>query len=83
MKKRDPQKNNLRLRPRPSAPVSIRILQDALASLSQVAVSREMSVEALIKFYVGRGLRQDLSDRFDPHQHEGARSTSEPVLRNA
>ena len=36
----------------------------ALASLRQVAAQREMSEQALLKFYIGQGLRQDLARLF-------------------
>lgn len=54
----------LRFRPRPRTPVTIEMPVDALASLEKVAASRDMSVEALIKLYVGQGLRQDLAKLF-------------------
>ena len=54
----------LRFRPRPSAPVTIEMPVDTLASLEKVAASRDMSVEALIKLYVGQGLRQDIAKLF-------------------
>lgn len=34
---------------------------DALASLEKVAANRDMSSQALMKFYIGQGLRQDLA----------------------
>ncbi len=51
----------LRLRPRASKPVTIHIPADALASLEKIAAGRDMSVEALIKLYVGQSMRQDLA----------------------
>ncbi len=51
----------LRLHPRPTEAVSIQVPIDALESLRKVADSREMSVEALMRLYIGRGLRQDLT----------------------
>lgn len=51
----------LRLRPRPSKPVTIHIPADALASLEKIAANRDMSVEALLKLYVGQSMRQDLA----------------------
>ena len=49
------------LHPRPPEVVSIQIPVDVLESLKQVAARRDMSYEALMKFYLGQGLRQDLS----------------------
>jgi hypothetical protein len=54
----------LHLKPRPVETVSIEIPKDTLDSLKKVAVSRDMAVEALLKFYIGQGLRQDLAKLF-------------------
>lgn len=54
----------LRFRPRPSATVTLPMPNETLAALEKVAAGRDMSVEALIKFYVGQGLRQDLAQMF-------------------
>lgn len=54
----------LRLHPRPATTMSIRIPTDTLASLEKVAASRDTSVEALTKLYIGHGLRQDLAKLF-------------------
>ena len=57
----------LRLRSRPSAPFTIQAPTDTLASLEKISASRDMSVEALVKLYVGQGLRQDLAKQFAEH----------------
>jgi hypothetical protein len=57
----------LQFHPRPQEKVSLKIPTDTLQSLKKVAVSRDMSVEALVKFYVGQGLRQDLAKLFSNH----------------
>ncbi len=54
----------LHLRPRAVETVSIEIPTDTLESLKKVAASRDMSCEALLKFYIGQGLRQDLARLF-------------------
>lgn len=54
----------LRVRPRESETVSIRIPKDTLEALKKVAVQRDMPLEALLRFYVGKCLRQDLSQLF-------------------
>lgn len=54
----------LHLRPRAVETVSIKIPTDTLESLKKVATSRDMSSEALVKFYIGQGLRQDLARLF-------------------
>ena len=41
-------------------------------SLEEVAASRDMSIDALLKFYIGNGLREDkaklISDRKSLHE---------------
>ncbi len=61
----NPEENlKLHLRPRLTEAVSIQVPVDVLESLRKVADSREMSVEALLRLYIGRGLRQDLTKLF-------------------
>ena len=54
----------LQLRPRTAEIVSLNIPTDTLASLEKIAANRDMSVEALLKFYIGQGLREDLAKVF-------------------
>lgn len=54
----------LHLRSRSVSTVSLQIPVDTLASLEKVAASRDMSPQALMKFYIGQGLRQDLTKLF-------------------
>ncbi|MEG4916378.1 hypothetical protein [Microcoleus sp. B7-D4] len=54
----------LQLRPRTAERVSLNIPIDTLASLEKIAANRDMSVEALLKFYIGQGLREDLAKVF-------------------
>jgi hypothetical protein len=54
----------LRIHPRPTASIAISIPVDILASLEKIAASRDMSVEALTKLYIGQSLRQDMARRF-------------------
>ena len=54
----------LQLHPRPQEKVSLDIPTDTLESLKKVAATRDMSCEALVKFYIGQGLRQDLAKLF-------------------
>ena len=49
----------LQIRPRASTPVTLSVPDDVLASLQQVATDREMSLEGLLKLYIGKGLRGD------------------------
>jgi hypothetical protein len=52
----------LRLHPRPSKPITIHIPADTLASLEKISANRAMSVEALLKLYIGQSMRQDLAN---------------------
>ena len=54
----------LHFRPREVESVSIKIPKDTLESLKEVAGNRDMSYQALLKLYIGQGLRQDLSQMF-------------------
>ncbi|MBW4474512.1 MAG: hypothetical protein KME45_29670 [Stenomitos rutilans HA7619-LM2] len=54
----------LTVRPRESETVSIQIPKDTLASLQKVADQRDISLDALLKLYIGKCLRQDLSQLF-------------------
>jgi hypothetical protein len=54
----------LRLRPRPSERVTLSIPTDTLELVRRVAETRDMSPDALLKFYVGQGLRQDAARLF-------------------
>ncbi|MGH9940437.1 MAG: hypothetical protein ACREAM_29695 [Blastocatellia bacterium] len=54
----------LKPRLRPSEDVTLRIPLDALASIDLVAAARDMTREALMKFYIGQGLRQDLAKQY-------------------
>ena len=58
---RQREKFDLKFRPRETETVSMNIPKDALDSLKQVAADRDMSVQALLKFYIGQGLRQDVA----------------------
>lgn len=49
----------LRLRPRPSMLVTLSIPSDRLNLIHRVATTRDLSLDALPKFYIGQGLRQD------------------------
>ncbi len=58
------QEFTLQLHTRPKETVSLEIPTDTLESIKKVAASRDMSVEALLKFYIGQELRQDLAKLF-------------------
>lgn len=57
----------LHLRPRPTRTVTLAIPTDTLQTLEEIAASRDMSVEALLKRYIGQGLRHDAAQRFADH----------------
>ncbi|NEO54092.1 MAG: hypothetical protein F6K54_13985 [Okeania sp. SIO3B5] len=54
----------IKLHPRIQEKVSLDIPTDTLASIKKVAASRDMSCEALLKLYIGQGLREDLAKSF-------------------
>ena len=54
----------LHLRQRPTERVVLEIPKDVLESVARVAGARDMSVKALIKRYIGQGLRDDASRLF-------------------
>ena len=54
----------LRLRPRVTEDVTLRIPSDTLDALREVAEKRDTSVKALMTLYIGMGLRQDLERAF-------------------
>ena len=61
------EKLSLKINSRPTESISISIPTDTLDSLRKVAGCRDMSLESLLKFYIGSGLRQDLSKLFSEH----------------
>ncbi|MCL4869934.1 MAG: hypothetical protein KJ063_13285 [Anaerolineae bacterium] len=54
----------LNIRPRPVEPVALQIPGDTFESLKKVAANRDMSVDALLKFYIGQALRQGVAQLF-------------------
>ncbi len=56
--------DELHVRPRPTTTVTLSVPSDTLATLQEIASSRDMSVEALMKLYIGQGLRHDVAQRF-------------------
>jgi hypothetical protein len=71
----------LTIRPRESESVTLQLPKTVLASLKTVIEKRSMSsVEALIRFYIGRGLRQDLSQLFAEKMTERMMDTTAQVL---
>ena len=62
--KKSEEKLELHFRPRATETVSIKIPKESLYSLKEIAAKRDMSYKALLKFYIGQGLRQDLAKIF-------------------
>ncbi len=59
---------------RPTMTVSLKMPVDVMDDLKAVSQAKEMSsVEALIQFYVGQGLRRDLADLRRKHSVEQAK----------
>ncbi|WP_129671553.1 hypothetical protein [Candidatus Chloroploca sp. Khr17] len=54
----------LKLRPRPVTRVELKVPTETYEHLARIAGARDMSVDALIKLYLGQGLRQELAQRF-------------------
>lgn len=54
----------LHFRPRPTTSVTLNVPTDTFEALEHVAASRDMSVEGLLKLYIGQGLRQDVAQQF-------------------
>ncbi len=52
---------DLKLRSRNSKPVTIHIPADTLSSLEKISATKDMSVEALLKLYIGQSMRQELA----------------------
>ncbi len=46
------------------ADITLQVPEKALRSLTRVAERRELPIEAVIKFYISKGLREDLADLF-------------------
>ena len=58
----------LQIKPRRTEAILLQIPVDAMRSLEEVAASRDMSIDALLKFYIGNGLREDKAKLFSDHQ---------------
>lgn len=52
----------LKFYPHETKTVSLEISVETLEALEKKAKEKDLSLEALLKFYVGQGLRQDLSE---------------------
>jgi hypothetical protein len=70
--KNSEESTRLLFRPRPTELIAFKVPSDTLKSLQRVAVERDMSLDTLIRFYVGQGLRQDLARLFSDRVLETA-----------
>ena len=59
----------LQIKPRATEAVLLQIPVDAMRSLEEVAASRDMSIDALLKLYIGNGLREDKAKLFSDRQN--------------
>jgi hypothetical protein len=76
---RSDEPGTLRLRARPSQAVTLSIPSDTLELVRRVAATRDMAPEALLKFYIGQGLRQDAARLFSERIME---TTAEVLARH-
>lgn len=53
-----------RIRRRPQAAITVRLPEDVLASLEEIAEDKSTSLEALIRLYVANGLREDIAQLY-------------------
>lgn len=67
-------------RPRPSEIVELSVPLDTLSMLRRVAEARDLSVQGLLKLYVGQALRKDYDSRFPGEAASPA--VRPPVLRH-
>ena len=58
----------LNIKSRATEAILLQIPVDAMRSLEEVAASRDMSIDALLKFYIGNGLREDKAKLFSDRQ---------------
>lgn len=70
----------LNIKPRETDAVLLQVPVDAMRSLVQVATSRNMSIDALLKFYIGQGLRQDVAKLFNDRLLEKTLETTSVIL---
>lgn len=56
-----PEGNALSFKERETVALEINIPKDVLDSLERIATRRDLPVKALIKFYVGQGIKKDLA----------------------
>lgn len=70
----------LQIKPRKTESVLLQIPVEAMRSLEEVATSRDMTIDALLKFYIGQSLRQDAAKLFSDRLLEKTFATTSAVL---
>ena len=60
----EPEEADIEVRPRASREIMLSVPVEALAQLEKAAFRRDMSLQGLLKFYVGQGLREDTARMF-------------------
>lgn len=74
-----PEGYTLRYREQETTELSLEIPVKALKSLQKIADKRNLPLEAVVKFYIGQGLRQDLANYFS---HDILERTEEVLSRH-
>ena len=67
------------LRPRPSRSVEIVMPTDVIDTLNELAEARDMPFEALVRLYVGQGIRRDVSKRWGGRPGDVGPRLEDPV----
>jgi hypothetical protein len=57
-----PEGYTLKFREQETVDINLQIPKRVLSSLEKVAAKRDMPLEAVLKFHIGQGLRQDLAN---------------------
>ena len=58
-----PEGFELKFYERESAEITLDIPKDVFATLQEIADKKEMSVESVLKFFIGQGLRKELNPK--------------------
>jgi predicted metal-dependent peptidase len=64
----------LTIKPRPSTDITISVPDNVLAQLQEMAASQDISLNILLKRYIGTGLRQDITKNYSEHVRRRARA---------
>jgi hypothetical protein len=64
----------LTIKPRPSTAITIQVPNDVLTQLQDMAERQNISLNILLKQYIGSGLRQDIAKNYSEHLRRRARA---------